>query len=310
MMKKIILLILFIFTTGAVFAQIQGSIPPPVGGGVKVTPKKKLIPKRDGYIGSEISVADTVVPLSVINDEDIAYVKRVWREIDLRDRGNSILASPKVNLVGVIYAALNNGELDMYAGDDESFKGQPINTLKGTDPKAINSSTADTAFLGVNPNTNEINRANNEFFKASFNTIRIKEDWVLDIKRGIFEPRIVGVALVRTDVKTQVDNNGNPVVDSLNKGGIELPVVSGWFRFDDLREVLVKTKIANNGNDNSGINFDDVFVRRLFYSNITKWSNAEDNRLQDYIANSKERLLESEKFKKILSDFEQGLWEY
>lgn len=310
MMKRIILVILFIFTAGFVFAQTQGTIPPPVGSDVKITPKKKIIPKRDGYIGSEVAVADTVVPLSVINDEDIAYVKRVWREIDLRDRGNSILASPQVNLVGVIYAALNNGELDMYAGDDESFKGQPISTSKKNDPNAINSSTADTAFLGVNPNTNEINRANNEFFKASFNTVRIKEDWVLDIKRGIFEPRIVGVALVRNDVKTQVDNNGNPVVDSLGKGGVELSVVAGWFRFEDLREVLVKTKIANNGNDRSGINFDDVFVRRLFYSNITKWSNAEDNRLQDYIANSKERLIESEKFKKMLSDFEQGLWEY
>ncbi len=313
MMKRIILLLLFTFTTSFVFAQTQGTIPPPVGGtgDVKVTPKKKLIPKKDGYIGTESTVADTVVPMSVINDEDIAYVKRVWREIDLRDRGNAILASPQVNLVGVIYAALNNGELDMYAGDDESFKGQPIRTAKGNDPKAVNSSSADTAFLGVNPNTSEINRANNEFFKATFNTVRIKEDWVLDIKRGIFEPRIVGIALVRTDTKIQVDNNGNPVVDSLGKsGGVDLSVVAGWFRFEDLREVLVKTKIANNGNDRSGINFDDVFVRRLFYSNITKWSNAEDNRLQDYIANSKERLLESEKFKKILSDFEQGLWEY
>lgn len=309
-MKKIIFAVLFIFTTGFVFAQTQGTVPPPIVGDVKVTPKKKLIPKRDGYIGSEVVVPDTVVPFSVINDEDIAYVKRVWREIDLRDRGNSILASPQVNLVGVIYAALNNGELDMYAGDDESFKGQPINTSKKNDAKAVNSSAADTAFLGVNLNTSEINRANNEFFKTTFNTIRIKEDWVLDIKRGIFEPRIVGIALVRTDVKTQVDNNGNPVVDSLNKDGAELSVVAGWFRYEDLREVLVKTKIANNGNDRSGINFDDVFVRRLFYSNITKWSNAEDNRLQDYIANSKERLVESERLKKILSDFEQGLWEY
>lgn len=301
MMKKLTLLVLFVFTAGFVFAQ---TVTP------TVAPKKKLAPKKDGYISSEVSVPDTVVPYSKIEDGDKAYVKRVWREIDLRDRGNSILASPKVNLVGVIFAALNNGELDMYAADDESFKGQPISQAKGNNPNAVNSSAADTAFLGVNPNTNEINRANSEFFAASFTKIRIKEDWVLDIKRGVFEPRIVGIAPVRTDIKTQVDNNGNPVVDSLNNGKTELSIVAGWFNFDDLREILVKTKIANNGNDNSGINFDDVFVRRLFYSNITKWSNAADNRLEDYIANSKERLIESEKFKKILSDFEQGLWEY
>ncbi|RZK43528.1 MAG: gliding motility protein GldN [Pedobacter sp.] len=308
-MKKLVLLAIFSCATVLTFAQTPVTQPPVTE--TKVQPKKKIIPKRDGYLSSEVAVADTVVPFSVINDEDIAFVKRVWREIDLRDRGNVILASPKVNLVGVIYAALNNGELDMYSGDDESFKGQPLGSAKGNNPNAVNSSSADTAFLGINPNTNEINRANNEFFAQGYTTIRIKEDWVLDIKRGIFEPRIVGIAPVRVDVKTQIDNNGNPVLDSLGAPiNAELKIVAGWFRFDDLREILVKTKIANNGNDNSGLNFDDVFVRRLFYSNITKWSNAADNRIEDYIANSKDRLIESERLKKWLSDFEQGLWEY
>jgi len=309
-MKKIILLAIFLFATVFAFAQNPVTQPPVVDK--KVNPKKKAGPKKDGYISHEVSVADTVVPYSVINDEDKAFTKRVWREIDLRDRGNSILASPKVNLVGVIFTALNNGELDMYAGDDEDFKREPLSGAKGNDPKAINSSAVDTAFLGINPSTNEINRPNNEFFASSFTTIRVKEDWVLDIKRGIFEPRIVGIAPVRIDVKTPVDNNGNPVVDPTTNTvkSDTLKTVAGWFYFDDLREILVKTKIANNGNDNSGINFDDVFVRRLFYSNITKWSSADDNRIEDYIANSKERLLESEKFKKFLADFEQGLWEY
>jgi dephospho-CoA kinase len=79
---------------------------------------------------------------------------------------------------------------------------------------------------------------------------------------------------------------------------------------DDLREILVKTKVANNYNDNSGINFDDIFTRRLFYSNITKQSNTADNRIEDILFNPKERLLESEKIKKAMADFEQGLWEY
>lgn len=311
MMKKVILLIVMLSLSVFAFAQT----PPPRQNNTTATPppvsKKKITAKKDGYISSEVVVADTVVPYPVIEEQDRAYVKRVWREIDLRDQGNAVLASPKVNLIGIIYEAVKNGELDMYASDDESFKGQPISSSGGNNPNQISSSAADTAFLGVNPNTNEINRANNEFFAASFTTIRIKEDWVLDVKRGIFEPRIVGIAPVRVDVKTQVDNNGNPIVDSLARPiESELKIVSGWFYFDDLREILVKAKVANNGNDNSGINFDDVFVRRLFFSNIVKWSNPADNRIEDYIENSRERLLESERFKKALADFEQGLWEY
>ncbi|MCY1505603.1 gliding motility associated protein GldN [compost metagenome] len=308
-MKKILLFTFFVSITLGVYAQNQGTIAAPPAGNAA---KTKFAPKKDGYISTETTVADTVVPYSVINDEDKAYVKRVWREIDLRDRGNSVLASPKVNLLGVIYDALKSGELEMYAPDDESFKGQPVNNNRGRDLNAVGNTSADTLFLGVNPATNEINRANNEFFAASYTTIRLKEDWVLDIKRGIFEPRIIGIAPVRIDVRTPVDNNGNAVVDPVTNTvrADTLRMVAGWFYFDDLRKFLVHTKIANNGNDNSGINFDDVFVRRLFYSNITKWSNAADNRIEDYITDPKERLFESERFKKALSDFEQGLWEY
>ena len=306
-MKRILFLFALLLLTGAVFA--QNTVQPSVQD-KKVIPKKKLGPKKDGYIYKETTEADTVVPYSVVNKEDVAFTKRIWREIDLRDRGNSILASPKINLLGIIYEALKNGELDMYASDNEDFQnGDPISQKKISD---TSSSAVDTAFLGVNPSTNEVNRANNEFFAASYPIIRIKEDWILDIKRGIFEPRIIGIAPVRIDVKTQMDNNGNPVIDPVTNTvrADTLRSAVGWFYFDDLREILVKHKVANNGNDNSGINFDDVFIRRLFYSNITKESNAADNRLEDLFLTSKERLLEAERIKKRMADFEQGLWEY
>ena len=307
-MKKLILLSFFAFNIVFAYAQTEGNALPPVEKKVV----KKKAPKQDGFIYREVSEADTVVPYAEVRKEDVAYTKRVWREIDLRDRGNQILASPKVNLLGIIYNAISNGELDLYASDDEDFQGEPLGQQKGNDPNVTNSSTADTAFLGVNPGTNEVNRANNEFFAASFTTLRIKEDWIMDIRRGIFEPRIVGIAPVRIDVKTQVDNNGNPVVDPTSGQPLAdtLKTVAGWLYFNDLREILVKHKVANNYNDNSGINFDDVFVRRLFYSNITKTSNAADNRIEDLLFDPKDRLLEAERIKRAMADFEQGLWEY
>jgi gliding motility associated protien GldN len=309
-MKRFLFLSFFLLSGVLAFSQNQANPTTPKTA-TKTVPKKK-VPKQDGFIYREVSVADTVVPYAKVAPEDVVYTKRVWREIDLRDRSNEILASPKVNIVGIIYDAVNNGELDMYASNDESFEGDPVNANKGNDPKAAKSSTADTAFLGVNPGTNEVNRANNEFFVASFTTLRIKEDWILDIRRGIFEPRIIGIAPVRIDVKTAVDNNGNPVVDPTTNTvrADTVKSVAGWIYFDDLREVLVKHKIANNQNDNSGINFDDVFVRRLFFSNVTKVSNSADNRIEDILFNPKERLLESERIKKAMANFEQGLWEY
>ncbi len=336
-MKNILFILLFVFAANLTMAQKKAKTPvkkaavtapkkivsPVVTDTAKtnlaaITPKKpkrKIAPKKDGYTFAEEALADTLVPYPVVNQEDILYRKRIWREIDLRDRGNSILASPKVNLIGVIYEALNNGELDLYASNDEDFKGEPISQSKNADAKSF--SAVDTAFLGVNPSTNEVNRANNEFFTASYTTIRIKEDWILDIKRGIFEPRIVGIAPIRIDIKTPVDNNGNPVVDPVTNTvrADTLKSVAGWLYFDDLRNILSKKKVANDGNDNSGINFDDIFVRRLFYSYITKTSNSSDLRIEDYLENGKpltpkQRLIEAERIKKLMADFEQGLWEY
>jgi len=298
-MKRTFFLSFFVLLTVVSFAQV----PVPAGA----PPVKKKAPKQDGFIYKETTDADTVVPYAKVSREDVVYTKRVWREIDLRDHGNEILASPKVNLIGIIYAAVNNGELDLYPSNVEDWSVDPLSSKK-----AGASSSVDTAFLGVNPSTNEVNRANNEFFVASFTTIRIKEDWILDIKRGIFEPRIIGIAPVRIDVKTAVDNNGNPIVDpTTNQVRADtVKMVAGWINFEELREILVKHKISNNQNDNSGINFDDVFVRRLFFSNITKVSNALDNRFEDILFNPKDRLMESERYKKAMADFEQGLWEY
>ncbi len=307
-MKKIFFLSIFTLATIFTYAQTGGN--PPVAD-KKVVKKKG--PKKDGFIYREESVADTVVPYSVVNKEDVYYTKRVWREIDLRDRGNEIMASPKVNLIGVIYKALNNGELDLYSPSDEDFQGEPLSQKKDAAAKGISNSAVDSAFLGVNPATNEVNRADNEFFKDRFIALRVKEDWILDIRRGIFEPRIIGIAPVIMQLSFPQDNNGNPILDPVSgKPKVDTlgtPAV-GWLYFDDLREILVKTKVANNNNDNSGINFDDVFIRRLFYSNITKVSNTGDERFKDYLANTKDQLLESERWKKLIADFEQGLWEY
>ncbi|RZL47111.1 MAG: gliding motility protein GldN [Pedobacter sp.] len=304
-MKKIFFLSIFLLSTVFAFAQTPVPITPPV--------VKKKAPKKDGFSFKEESVADTVVPYSDVNREDIVYRKRIWRDIDLRDRGNEVLSSPKVNLIGVIYEALKNGELDLYAADDEDFEGEPISQKKSGDPKVASNSAVDTAFLGVNPATNEVNRADNNFFKDRFISIRVKEDWILDIRRGIFEPRIVGIAPVILQLSFPQDNNGNPILDPVSgKARVDTlgtPAV-GWLYFDDLRHILVKAKVANNNNDNSGISFDDVFVRRLFFSNIVKESTSGDERIKDYLANTKDQLLEGERIKKLMADFEQGLWEY
>ncbi len=279
-------------------------------------PKKARKFKQDGFVFVKDTVAVVVepVPYAEIKREDAIYTKRIWREIDFRDKGNKILTSPKVNLLGVIYDAVSKGELELHAIDDESFEKDPVSADK---PKNSDKSLADTSFLGVNPNTIELNGANNDFFAQSFKGIRIKEDWVFDIKRGVFEPRIVGIAPIRMDSRQSLNSDGSPIVGAdgqpLPPTVTEQPV--GWINYEELRPLLANTKIANDGNDNSGLTFDDIFLRRLFFSNIIKEANSGDLRIQDIEINGrkltdKEKLVEAERIKKKMADFEQGLWEY
>ncbi len=327
-MKKILLYSVFMFLSVAVFAQVKKKATPvkkaattpakatQAATPVQEKPKKPRKFKQDGFVFTKDTVAVVVepIPYAEIRREDAIYTKRVWREVDFRDQGNKILTSPKVNLLGVIFAAINKGELELHAIDDESFEKDPLSSSK---PNAKAMSAADTSFLGVNPNTNELNGANNDFFAQSFKGIRIKEDWVFDIRRGVFEPRIVGIAPIRLDSRQSLDQNGAPLVGAdgqpMPPSVTEQPV--GWINFEELRPLLTNIKIANDGNDNSGLTFDDIFLRRLFFSNIVKEANSGDLRIQDIAINGriltpKERLFEAERIKKKMADFEQGLWEY
>lgn len=283
---------------------------------VVTVPKKPAKFKQDGFVFAKDTVAVVVEPIAypVIKREDVVYAKRVWREVDFRDRANRVLASPKVNLLAVVFDAISKGELELHEIDDEAFLKHPVSSEKrGSGGKSY----ADTLFLGVNVNTNELNSVSNDFFAQSFKGLRIKEDWILDIRRGVFEPRIVGVAPIRLDTRQAINADGSAILGAdgqpMPPSVTEQPV--GWINFDELRPLLANTKIVNNENSNSGITFDDIFVRRLFYSNIIKEDNVNDLRIQDMTINGRplterERLLESEKIKKKIADFEQGLWEY
>ncbi|WP_199120513.1 gliding motility protein GldN [Pedobacter sp. ASV28] len=332
-MKKIFLFVVLVSLSTVLFAQnkkgtgkntpakkptvtkAKTETPPPVTP-VKeeVKPKKPRKPKQDGYVFAKDTIVAEPIPYPEIKKEDIVYTKRVWRIIDFRDKGNQVLTSPKVNLIGVIYDAISKGELELFGIDDESFERDPVSAEK---PKNSKKSLADTSFLGINPNTNELNGANNDFFAQAFKGLRLKEDWIFDVKRGVFEPRIVGIAPIRLDSRAALNADGTPVVGA--DGQPMAPTVTeqpvGWIYFDDLRTLLANTKIANDGNDNSGLTFDDIFLRRLFFSHITKTSNSADLRIEDLMENGKaltpkERLLEAERIKKKMADFEQGLWEY
>ncbi|WP_316830807.1 gliding motility protein GldN [Pedobacter aquatilis] len=305
-MKRILSIAVLVLSTGFVFAQTPlkkkatattttpkstVSTAAPVDSAKKLTVKKKLkVPPRDGFYARKDIDSTVMVPLADVREEDVFYAKRIWREIDLRDTVNSSLKSPKSRLIDVLIAAVKSEELTAYS---------PFDTLNNEDDAFTNPLTADTALMQAagtvevtDSKAGTVKTVANDLNPESFLKFRIKEDWIFDVKRSIFEPRIVGIAPMKF---VESSKQWQPVF---------------WINYDELRPIIAHKRLINTNNDASTLSFDDFFIRRLFSSYIVKESNPGDNKLRDIITDPRERLMESERIKKSVLDYEQGLWEY
>ena len=56
--------------------------------------------------------------------------------------------------------------------------------------------------------------------------------------------------------------------------------------------------------------WEDVFEARYFNSYIIQESNVLDRRIDGYLTSGRERLLEAERIKQEIFNFEQDLWSY
>lgn len=85
-----------------------------------------------------------------------------------------------------------------------------------------------------------------------------------------------------------------------------------WVYYPHAREILKKGQAFNNRNTSKYISFDDIINSRRFSSMIYKEENVYENReVKDYIKNNSfMRLLESERIKEKIRNFEHDMWSW
>jgi len=269
----------------------------------KVDTTKKIAAKPfdrplDGYYKKTNILSAKVTPYPNLRESDVAFAKRIWREIDLREKMNAYLISPKQRLMDVLWDAIQSGELTAYSPlstkDDPDGDGfsTPITPIQAKAQLGGDSSV-------VQKFDKDGNQIGTKMVAGSFNAdsivkFRIKEDWVFDKQRSVFEPRIIGIA---------------PMV-RLKAGSVELDYQPAfWIYFPDARPILAVKEVVSKDNDNTGLSFDDVFMKRIFTSYIVKESNDKNDRIKDYMTGI-DKLYEAERIKKSLMDWELNLWQY
>lgn len=262
-----------------------------------VRPQDGFYKPQDGYYKKTSILNAKVTPYQNLREADVAFQKRVWRELDVRERMNQYLASPKARLIDILMDAIAKGELNAY--DPSPSKGDPNGDefsalLKPADAIGRMSKMEEVVKYDKNGDKVSSELKQSDFNPDSVVKFRIKEDWIFDKQRSVFEPRIIGLAPM---IKPQA-------------GGQNLDYQPAfWIYFPEARNILVTKEAMNRHNDATGLSFDDIFMKRIFSSYIVKESNDKDERIKDY-AQGIDKLYESEKIKKSLLDYEQDLWVY
>ncbi|WP_423146954.1 gliding motility protein GldN [Rubrolithibacter danxiaensis] len=287
-MKKIILLAIFSVAATVAFAQKAN-----LGNSTKPVSDKPL----DGYYKKSNIQDAKVTPYANLRESDVMFSKRVWREIDLRDKMNRAYASPKARLIDVIMDAVQAGELTAYdatASKDDPNGDEFSKILKPEEAMAQFADSVSVPQFDANGNQTGIIRKAGEFNPDSVIKFRIKEDWIFDKQRSIFEPRIIGIAPLKKVIAAGQDLGEQPAF---------------WIYFPEARQVFVTKEVVNRNSDATGLSYDDIFMKRVFASYVVKESNPDDLRIKDY-AQGIDKLYESERVKKELLDFEHDLWSY
>ena len=258
----------------------------------------------DGVYVRESNPARRVIPYTYLREADVMWAKRIWRHIDLNEKINAPLRYPKSNetkdrknLINTLMDAVKEGTLTAYDPQDDEF------TLPMTTAEFSKVGGADSITIKVTRPDPPYDEYDSVVFRA-FNPddviqYRVKEEWFFDKQRSVIESRIIGMA----PMTLARDQEGN-----LIEGGQKKLLF--WVYFPEARRVLVNAEVANRFNSAQRLTFDDIFAKRMFNSYIIKEDNVYNRRIDDYKANPLDALLESERIKQDMVNFEIDLWEY
>lgn len=252
---KILTAVLMGVGIGTVTAQ-ENVIPDTIQANISQEIIQDTIPTTDGFY--QANNMEDAVPFAYpeVNKKNIRFYKRVWRDIDLKDEKNAILAVPGNSLIEVVMKAIEKGKLSLYSPDDDSFKGR----LSAQEGMARFADSVLVPIFDGEGNQIDSKMALNEFDPARVTKFRVKEDIFFDKQRSRLETRIIGVAPLM-NITTSAE-----LAESVGA------TPAFWLYFPQLRYALVQVDVSDPDKGLYDMSMDDFFVQNKFASNIVRES--------------------------------------
>ncbi len=253
----------------------------------------------DGLFPEESwSVNKKPIPYPSIRKADAMWKKRIWREIDFRQKFNQKFYYPVdsqsnwKSFINVLLDALKEGgQMTAYdiSNTDELLVPITYNEIVGRQIDTIH----DVGRRPYPPYEEYDTTIYTDFNPSKVMRLRIKEDWYFDKQRSQMMVRIIALC---------------PIL-IVERDGQEQTSPMFWVSYAEARNVFAQALVFNEFNSAMRLTYDELFWKRLFDSYIYKEQNVYDRRISAY-ATGVDALLESERVKREMFQFEENLWQY
>lgn len=299
MKQRIILLIVALAFVSGINAQnvLNAKTPQEVG-------KANMIKNDKGEMEEE-----NIDPIEYdyVDERDIMWSTTVWEVVDLSEKINLAYYFPldtmnaaknHRSLFDALMSGILKGEITEVYSDDYFTAKKSIKDVRES------LSRIDTLPIGVEQ-FNAGERVSPEYIVKTSLTSRditqykFKGLWYFDKRNGEMKYRLLGMAPVSPDVNE---------LDAEEPDMVEL----FWVWYPNTRKIMNKIHVFNPGNTAFSLSYDNLLNSRKFIGVIYKEDNIYgDRKISDYIKeNAMFQLLEADKIKNKIRNFEMDLWNY
>jgi gliding motility associated protien GldN len=250
---------------------------------------------------------DKPLAYGYVHDRDVLMSRTTWEIIDLGEKINFPLYFPidtanigadRRSLYDVLIKAIKKGKItevynDSYFNIKKSFKDikSSLSRIDTTDAgrEQLNAGSAISPEYIVQQ----------DITSQDVTQYKIKGLWYFDKRQSELKYRLLGICPVTPDVYTL--NSEEPDL-------IEL----FWVFFPDARETLHYAQAFNDKNSAMPISYDKILNSRRFNSVVYKEENVYgDREIKEYMKDhAQKQLLESDRVKDKIRNFEQDMWNY